>query len=156
MCVFVFFFFVCLIWNFIFPRYLDGNPWNCLDCNVQILGNKAAYKSSRRNDTNYIAYCSNDTLLGDIADAAANFTCTSSQPDTNSVIRYCKPCISPFNASAVSATFKVVNFNQNKGFGAQNITGDFPSNVFELVFSNNDLTSFDGTNLATSSSISKL
>jgi len=55
-------------------RYLNNNPWNCSDCNVQDLGNKSAYKNIYGQ--NYIAYCSNNASLGDIAAAVSNFTCT--------------------------------------------------------------------------------
>ena len=55
-------------------RYLNNNPWNCSDCNVQDLGNKSAYKNIYGQ--NYIAYCSNNASLGDIDDAPSNFTCT--------------------------------------------------------------------------------
>jgi len=44
---------------------------------VQDLGNKAAYTNYKNwLEQDFIAYCSNNASLGDIADAPSNFTCT--------------------------------------------------------------------------------
>jgi len=65
---------------------LNEDPWNCLDCNVQDLGNKSAYNDYKTLDSNaYVAYCSNNASLGDIADAASNFTCTYSTTTTTTI-----------------------------------------------------------------------
>ena len=60
------------------------------------------------------------------------------------------PCTSIFNASTVNATYYAVNFSYSIGFGPENITGNFHNGVKELLFSFNNLASFDGTNLANS------
>ena len=59
-------------------------------------------------------------------------------------------CARPFNASTVGTGYFNFSFDQSPGFGPQNIVGTFPDSVTALSFNSNDLTSFDGTNLAKS------
>ena len=59
-------------------------------------------------------------------------------------------CGRPFNASKVDTSTTRIEFYQNPGFGPQNIVGTFHDGVTVLNFDFNDLTSFDGSNLANS------
>ena len=59
-------------------------------------------------------------------------------------------CERPFNASTVGTGYFYVSLDHSPGFGPQNIVGTFHDGVTVLNFNSNDLTSFDGTNLAKS------
>lgn len=59
-------------------------------------------------------------------------------------------CTRPLDASSVSTAYTQVSFYSSPGFGPQDIVGTFHNGVTALSFNSNDLTSFDGTNLAKS------
>ena len=99
----LFFIFIRLISTFFPSRYLDSNPWNCSDCNVQDLGNKSAYNDVKGQE--FIAYCSNNASLGDIDNAPSNFTCTERTTITTTTL-------SPTPAPTPPATPKTEDTNE--------------------------------------------